>query len=74
MKTLDDNDNLEEENKNEITKPRAYVTHDAIDILINYSMYVDNTEFRTLTLKLSKIVEATMRRKCKTIDTSRIKF
>ena len=34
-----DNDNLEEENENEITKPRASVIRDAIDILA-YSMYV----------------------------------
>ena len=54
-----DNDTLEEVNENEITKPRASVIHDAIDILA-YSMYVDNIELRTLTFKLSKIVEATM--------------
>ena len=36
----DDNDNLEEEN--EITKPRASVIRDAIDILENYSMYVEH--------------------------------
>ena len=38
----DDNDNLEEKNENEITKPRASVIRHAIDILA-YSMYVDNT-------------------------------
>ena len=43
----DDDDNLEEENENEITKPRVPVIRDAIDILA-YSMYVDNTELRTL--------------------------
>ena len=62
----DDNYNSEEENENEITKPRASVIRDAIDIL-GYSMYVDNTELRTLTLKLSKIVEAYNARKCKAI-------
>ena len=43
-----DNYNLEEENENENTKPGAY------------SMYVNNTELRTLTLKFTKIVEAIM--------------
>ena len=62
----DDNDNLEEEN--EITKPRASVIHDAIDILANYSMYVDNTELRTLNLKLSKIMEATMQENAKQLE------
>ena len=46
----DDNDNLEEENENEITKPRASEIRDDIDILANYSVYVDNIEIRTLNL------------------------
>ena len=62
----DDNDNLEEEHEN--TKPRASVIRDAIDILANYSMYVDNIEIRTLNLKLSKIVEATMQENSKQLE------
>ena len=46
--------------------PRASVICDAIDILANYSMYVDNTELRTL--KLSKIVEATKQEKAKQLE------
>ena len=41
---------------------------DAIDILANYSTYVDNTELRTLNLKLSKIVEATMQENAKQLE------
>ena len=62
----DDNYNLEEEN--EITKARASVICDAIDMLANYSMYVDNTELRTLNLKLSKILEATMQENAKQLE------
>ena len=63
----DVNGNSEEENENENTKPRASVIRDAIDILA-YSMYVDNTELRTLNLKLSKIVEATMQENAKQLE------
>ena len=35
-----DNDNLEEENQNDITKPRASIIRDAIDIPAYYTMNI----------------------------------
>ena len=52
-----DNNNLKGENGNEITKPRACEIYDVIEILTNYSTYVNYAELTTLNLKLTKIVD-----------------
>ena len=38
-------------------KPTTSQLHDAIDTLMNYSMLIDTSELKALTIKVSRIVE-----------------
>ena len=38
-------------------KPTTSQLHDAIDTLMNYSMMIDTSELKALTIKVSRIVE-----------------
>ena len=57
VEEMQDEEDNGQDGASSLEKPTTSQLHDAIDTLMNYSMMVDTTELKELTIKVSRIVE-----------------
>lgn len=57
VEEIQDEEDNGQDGASPLEKPTTSQLHDAIDTLMNYSMMIDTTELKALTIKVSRIVE-----------------
>lgn len=57
VEEMQDEEDNGQDGASPLEKPTTSQLHDAIDTLMNYSMMIDTTELKALTIKVSRIVE-----------------